>query len=175
VKGVRKIKKYVLITSGFWANKVEIREDNESGKLLYTTEKSILSSIILKFLSNWYNPVNFVFKGHNDNRDFKIKDIARNRHILIEDDKEIGLFKGRKLLATRYRFWISLGGAEYFYEGDSVDLITKAYQNSIEVGVFKIYNQNIPHFDWQAEVISDMDKRVVASALLYNYLIWGRV
>lgn len=169
------MKKYVLITSGFWANRVEIRENNETGKLLYTTEKSILVSIILKFLSTWYNPVNYVLKGYNGNKDFKIQDTAWNRHILIEDDKEIGFFKGRKLIATRYRFLISLGEVEYSFEGDSLALITKAYRNSIEVGVFKIYNQKIPHFDWQAEVLSVMDKRVVASALLYNYLIWRRM
>lgn len=169
------MKKYVLITSGLLANKIEIRERNKDGKLLYTSKKSILSRFMLLFMRTWYNPVNFVLKGENGTNDLKIQDVARHQHVLIENNIEIGSFKGRKLIDTRYHFFISLGEMSYSYKGDSLVPITKAYKNNIEVGEFKVYNQRFPHFDWEAEVISNMDQRVVASALLYNYLIWGRV
>lgn len=49
------------------------------------------------------------------------------------------------------------------------------YSNNCEFGVFKIKNQNFPHFDWEAIVSSDVDDRVIVLSLIYNYYIWARV
>lgn len=161
------------MTFGFLANKIEIRENNEDGKLLYSSKKSVISMIILLFLRPWYNRVNYTLKGVNKS-DFSIKDVGRHKHVLIEENIEIGYLKGRKLFDTRYHFEISFGNLHYFYEGDVIVPITKVYKNNFQVGVFKLYNQRFPKFNWEAEVNPDMDQRVVVTALLYNYIIWDR-
>ncbi|AWZ49930.1 hypothetical protein C3495_13835 (plasmid) [Clostridiaceae bacterium 14S0207] len=167
--------KYVLITSGVLANKIEIRKDNNNGEILYTTSKSLLSRFLLLAIRPWYNPVNFVLKGHNGINDLKIRTVAKDHSVLIENDTEIGSLKGRKLIDTNYNFSISLDKESYFFKGDPLVLLTKAYKNNIEIGSFKIYNQTFPHFDWESTVGPDMDKRIAAVGLLYNYLIWSRV
>ncbi|MPQ45125.1 hypothetical protein [Clostridium tarantellae] len=166
--------KMVLITKGFLANSLIIK-DSDSGQDIYTYKKNIISRFFILLLRPWFNPVNATLQGENGHNDLIIQYNKKNNNNIFENGVKIGQLLGRKLIATKYRFSISLNNNKYSFQGDSLVPISKMYFNDIEVGYMKIINESFPHFDWEANLNIDIDPRVIAVALLYNYYIWTRV
>lgn len=179
------MKKYILETSGFIVgSNIEIRENSSSSKhdkILYVIKKNPFIKAGLFLIAFIYNRVNYTINGMNGNKDLKIKDSGFNKHIIFEDNIQIGNLKGKgfKLLFTRYRFNIVINEVSYFFESDTLFPEFKVYCNKEIVGKIKCIKQPqwYPHFgktDWSGEFDTDTDIRVIAIGLLYAHLIWFR-
>lgn len=167
------MKNYVLLTSGALANKVEIREDDKNSKLIYSSSKNVIERIINLLATSMALPVSFTLKGHDGISDLQIKSVSKRKYLLIEDNIQLGCLIGRKL--TNLDFSICVDKEDYFFKGDSSATITKVSVDNVDIGCLKFDNQTFPHLDWKSEIFYDMDKRIAATALLYNYMIRQRV
>ncbi|MCX0386864.1 hypothetical protein ACV3RL_15805 [Clostridium perfringens] len=167
------MKKFVLTTKGVLANEFEIK-DLDNG-VIYKGKKNMVSRFFILLMRPWINPINITLEGSEGKNNLSIKYKGKNNNDIYENNIKIGELVGRKRIATRYRFTISVNNKEYFFEGDTVSPIVKMYFNNHEIGLVQIKNQDFPHFDWESTVSSDIDSRVIVLSLLYNYYIWGRV
>lgn len=167
------MKKFILTTKGILANEFEIKDLNN--RIIYKGKKNILARFLILLLRPWVNPINITLEGLERKNNLLIKYKWGNNNDIYENNIKIGKIIGRKRFATRYRFTIIIKSNKYFFEGDVINPIVKMYSNNCEFGVFKIKNQDFPHFDWKAIVSSDVDDRVIVLSLIYNYYIWARV